>query len=251
MYDSSPCYLLIDISNTFTKVALSSIKRLKTIRRIATARLTTGRLRAVIANWPFAYAVIASVVPSRNPAVASALSVPILWVNPEANLGISIDYPNPGHIGADRLANAVACVSLYRIPAIVVDFGTAVTFDVLSTAGSYVGGVIAPGLAVFSEYLYQRTALLPRVRLREPRSVLGKSSEEAIRSGAVIGYRGLIREILSQIHHELFSDRSTPSVIATGGDAKLIGNRLPFFDTINPKLTLEGLRLIATRSFKS
>ncbi|ALJ56590.1 Type III pantothenate kinase [Candidatus Xiphinematobacter sp. Idaho Grape] len=251
MHDPSLCYLLIDISNTFTKIALSSMRRLKTIRRIATAKLTAYRLKAIIANWSFTHTVIASVVPSRNLVVASALSVPILWVDPEVNLGIGIDYPHPRHIGADRLANAVACVALYRIPAIVVDFGTAVTFDVLSTAGNYVGGVIAPGLTVFSEYLHQRTALLPRVRLCEPRSVLGKSSEEAIRSGAVIGYRGLIQEILFQICHEVFSEGLTPSIIATGGDAKLIGSRLSLFDTVNPKLTLEGLRLIATRSFKS
>jgi len=251
MHDPSLCYLLIDISNTFTKIALSSTRQLKAVRRIATAKLTAYRLKAIISNWSFTHTVIASVVPSRNLMVASALSVPTLWVDSEVDLGIGIDYPHPGRIGADRLANAVACVALYRIPAIVVDFGTAVTFDVLSTAGNYVGGVIAPGLTVFSEYLHQRTALLPKVRLCEPRSVLGKSSEEAIRSGAVIGYRGLIQEILFQICHEIFSDGITPSIIATGGDAKLIGSRLSLFDTVNPKLTLEGLRLIATRSFKS
>lgn len=228
------------------------MKQLKVIHRIATAELTACRLTAIIANWSFTHAVVASVVPSRNPAISSALSTtPILWVGPEANLGIDIDYPCPKHIGADRLANAVACVALYQTPAVVVDFGTAVTFDVLSATGYYVGGVIAPGLAVFSEYLHQKTALLPRVRLREPRSILGKSSEEAMRSGAIIGYRGLVREILSQICYELFRHGPAPFIVATGGDAKLIGNRLPLFDAVNPKLTLEGLRFIATRGFEN
>ena len=248
----SVCYLLVDVSNTFTKIALATTRRLKAIHRIATAELTSQRLKATIVNWSFTHAVVASVVPSRNLAISSTLSTPILWVGPDANLGIGIDYPHPKRIGADRLANAVACRSLYKTPAIVVDFGTAVTFDVLSETGNYIGGVIVPGLTVFSEYLHQRTALLPLVRsLREPPSVLGKSNEEAICSGAIIGYRGLIREITSQICSEIFRDRPTPFVVATGGDAKIIGSHLSLFDVINLKLTLEGLRFIAMRGFKS
>ena len=242
-------YLLIDISNTFTKIALSSVGRVHTVRRIATAELTSARLRAAIADWSFTRVVVGSVVPSRNPAVSRALRQPTLWVDADTRLGIGVDYPQPKRIGADRLANAVACAELYKTPAVVVDFGTAVTFDVLSANGNYIGGVIAPGMTVFSEYLHQRTALLPQVTLHEPLSVLGKSNEEAMCIGAVIGYRGLIREIISQIRRELFPGRRAPFVIATGGDAKLIGSRLPLFNAIDQKLTLEGLRLIAVRNF--
>jgi type III pantothenate kinase len=240
--------LLIDISNTFTKIALSSPGKVGKVHRIATAELTPSRLRRMVAGWRFSHAVIASVVPSRNSTVSRTLHAPLLWVDAHIDLGIGVDYPDPARIGADRLANSVACARLYGTPAIVVDFGTAVTFDVLSVAGNYVGGVIAPGMAAFTEYLPRKTALLPRVVLREPRSVLGKSTAEAMRSGAVIGYRGLVREILTQICQEVFPQDSTPKIIATGGDAQLVGSHLPLFDVINQKLTLEGLRLIAVRN---
>jgi type III pantothenate kinase len=163
-------------------------------------------------------------------------------------LGVGIDYPRPETIGADRLANATAVVTLYGSPAVVVDFGTAVTFDVISRAGNYVGGVIAPGLNAMTDYLHRRTALLPRVKLREPRHAVGRSTAEAMRSGAVHGYRGLVAEILRQILKEIGSVRPA-HLIATGGDAKLIAGRSRLFSTISPTLTLEGLRLIGCRNF--
>lgn len=243
-------FLLIDISNSFTKIALSSRNKVGKIYRIPTKELTEHQLRTTIRSWSFQFAVVASVVPSRNACVENVLQgCPFLWVTSEIDLGIGIDYPHPERIGGDRLANAVACVGLYGSPAIVVDFGTAVTFDVISPEGNYIGGVIAPGMAAFTEYLHKQTALLPYVALREPQSVIGKSSEEAMRSGAVIGYRGLVREIITQIRREIFPrKRRTLKVLATGGDAKLIGSHLPLFDVINPKLTLEGLRLIAVKA---
>ncbi len=244
-------FLLIDISNSFTKIALSSRKKVGKIYRIPTKELTERRLQAAIKHWSFQFAIAASVVPSRNSVIEQVLRrYPFLWVTPEINLGVGIDYPHPEQIGGDRLANTAACVGLYGSPAIVVDFGTAVTFDVISSAGNYIGGVIAPGMAAFTEYLHSKTALLPYVALREPQSVVGKSSEEAVRSGAVIGYRGLVREIITQIRQEIFPrKRRALKVLATGGDAKLIGSHLPLFDVINPKLTLEGLRLIALKNF--
>src|SRR5206468_11238115 len=123
------------------------------------------------------------------------------------DLGVGIDYPNPKTIGADRLANAAAVAALYGCPAIVVDFGTAVTFDIVSARRNYVGGVIAPGLESMTNFLYQRTALLPKLSLKEPRSTVGRSTIEAMRSGAVFGYRGLVREILTRIRAERFSRR--------------------------------------------
>ena len=135
-------------------------------------------------------------------------------------LGVGIDYPRPETIGADRLANATAATALYGSPAVVVDFGTAVTFDVISADRKYIGGVIAPGLNAMTDYLHKRTALLPRVTLREPRCAVGRSTAEAMRSGAVYGYRGLVAEILRQVVKEIASTRKVHYLIATGGDAE-------------------------------
>jgi type III pantothenate kinase len=126
----------------------------------------------------------------------------------------------------------------------VVDFGTAVTFDIVSERRTYVGGVIAPGLEAMTNFLYQRTALLPRLSLKEPRRAVGKSTIGAMLSGAVFGYRGLVREILSRIRAEQFP-RKKVYVVATGGYARLIAGRLPEIRVIRPHLTLEGLRIVA------
>ena len=188
---------------------------------------------------------VCSVVPKKNDLVRKvAKGTKILWLTPSIKLGVGIDYPNPKGIGADRLANAAAVAALYGCPAIVVDFGTAVTFDIISAQRKYIGGVIAPGLESMTNFLYQRTALLPKLSLKEPRSAVGKSTIEAMRSGAVIGYRGLVREILARIKSERFSGRKV-HVIATGGYADLIGKRLGEIDSVHPNLTLEGLRIVA------
>ena len=187
--------------------------------------------------------VVCSVVPKKNGVVRKAARRSrILWLTPRVKLGVGIDYPNPKTIGADRLANAAAVASIYGCPAIVVDFGTAVTFDIVSAQRKYVGGVIAPGLESMTNFLYQRTALLPKLSLKEPRSAVGKSTIEAMRSGAVIGYRGLVREIIARIKAERFPGKKM-HVIATGGYADLIATRLPEIDAVHPNLTLEGLRI--------
>jgi type III pantothenate kinase len=159
-------------------------------------------------------------------------------------LGVEIDYPKPQSIGADRLANAAAVTALYGFPAIVVDFGTAVTFDIVSGRRAYIGGVISPGLEAMTNFLYRRTALLPKLSLKEPRRAIGKSTIQAMLSGAVFGYRGLVREILTQVRAEQFSHKKV-HVVATGGYARLIARRLPEIDVVHPNLTLEGLRIVA------
>jgi type III pantothenate kinase len=189
---------------------------------------------------------LSSVVPSKNSAVLAAFPNAVV-LGPHLDLGVGIDYPNPESIGADRLANAAACAALYGTPAIVVDFGTAVTFDVLSSRGSYIGGVIAPGLNAMTNYLHEKTALLPLVKLKEPKSAVGRSTIDAMLAGAVHGYRGLIREILSQITAEAFRKKK-PVVVATGGDAKLIAGKLAIFDQVDPLLTLRGLLIIADKN---
>jgi len=190
--------------------------------------------------------VVSSVVPARDSAVSKAAGkkTSVLWLNWTLKLGVGIDYPKPESIGADRLANAAAVAELYGIPAVVVDFGTAVTFDVVSERRTYVGGVIAPGLEAMTSFLYHRTALLPRISLKEPRHAVGKSTIEAMRSGAVFGYRGLVREILARIKTEQFP-RKRVRVVATGGYAGLIAAGLPEIRVIRPHLTLEGLRIVA------
>jgi type III pantothenate kinase len=235
-------YLLIDISNSFTKLAFATRKRISRPNKISTEKFRASVLRHLLRR-KVDLVVVSSVVPKKNAAVR-AVAQKILWVTPRIKLGVGIDYPNPKTIGADRLANAAAVVALYGCPAIVVDFGTAVTFDIVSEQRKYVGGVIAPGLESMTNFLYQRTALLPKLSLKEPRSAVGRSTIEAMRSGAVIGYRGLVREIIGRIEAERFA-RLKLHVIATGGYADLIARRLDEIDSVHPNLTLEGLRIVA------
>ena len=156
---------------------------------------------------------------------------------------MGVDYPAPASIGADRLANAAAVAAFYGCPAVVVDFGTAVTFDVVSAERCYIGGVIAPGLEAMTNYLYNRTALLPQLTLAEPRRAVGRSTKGAMMAGAIFGYRGLVKEILRRISTEAFG-RQRAQVIATGGYARLIASQLPEIEAVHPDLTLEGLRII-------
>jgi type III pantothenate kinase len=238
--------LLIDISNSFTKAAVATGTRIGRVHRIPTPELKPATLRALAGKTKPDSVFLSSVVPAKNSAVLAAFPKAIV-IGPDLNLGVGIDYPNPGSIGADRLANAAACAALYGAPAIVVDFGTAVTFDVLSAKASYIGGVIAPGLNAMTNYLHEKTALLPLVKLKEPKSAVGRSTAGAMLSGAVHGYRGLIREILAQITVEAFRGKM-PVVVATGGDAKLIAGKLPLFDHVDPLLTLRGLLIIADKN---
>jgi type III pantothenate kinase len=245
---SNPKILVIDISNSFTKIAVAHRGRLGKPRRIPTPELTAARFATAISDLRFDCAVLSSVVPRRSVAVRKSLRVPLHEIGPDSPLGIGIDYPEPTKIGADRLANAAACAALHGTPAIVVDFGTAVTFDVISKSGHYLGGVIAPGLNAMTEYLHSRTALLPRIELSEPRRAVGKSTAEAMLSGAVFGYRGLIAEIVRCVSAEAFP-RSRPKIVATGGDAAVIAHEVPLFAAVDPLLTLHGLRLIGERAF--
>ena len=210
-----------------------------------TERFASAALQRFVKQRKIDIFVACSVVPTKNGVVRKAAKrSKILWLTPQLQLGVGIDYPNPKTIGADRLANAAAVADLYGSPAIVVDFGTAVTFDIVSAQRNYIGGVIAPGLESMTTFLYQRTALLPKLSLKEPRSTVGRSTIDAMRSGAVIGYRGLVREIIARIKAERFP-REKVHVIATGGYADLIAAGLREIDAVHPNLTLEGLRIVA------
>ncbi len=190
-------------------------------------------------------AAICSVVPGVTPQVAAFVrrewGLVALELDAGTVEGVGVDYPRPDTIGPDRLANAIAVRHHYGCPAVAVDFGTAVTVDVVNRRGDYVGGVIAPGLAAMTDYLHDKTALLPRIRIREISRSIGRSTEEAMLIGAVHGYRGLIAEVIREVRREL-GVRRLP-VVATGGYAGLIAKGLKQIQSVDPMLTLEGLRL--------
>ena len=243
-------WLLIDNSNTRTKMTLGDGQGLEDWRAvIATAELTAVALDDALSGLEYEAVIICSVVPAKREVMEAFFKdrAPIHFVDQHSPIGMAIDYPNPAGIGADRLANA-AGVQRHGVPMIVVDFGTAVTFDVISDQPAYCGGVIAPGLGAMSGYLPQKTALLKPIELQEPDSAIGKSTAQAMLSGAVHGYRGLVREIIAQVRKELEGE---VKVIATGGDSELIAQGLEEIEAVDRNLTLEGLRLIASRVFGS
>lgn len=243
--------LLIDNSNSRTKFAIGDSDGLIDGWRevLNTADVSANTLDGLLAAIQFDAVAIASVVPEKATVMVQyfeSTGVPFHQINHESPLGMGIDYPCPAQIGADRLANAVGVVARHGAPAIVIDFGTAVTFDVISSTPAYCGGVIAPGLGAMSGYLTQRTALLPEVDLAEPVSAIGKSTADAMRVGAVIGYRGLIRGILEAMLQEM---DGKPHLIATGGDAGLITSVMKEIDCCDPEITLDGIRRVGVAVF--
>lgn len=244
-------FLLIDVSNSFTKIARASRRRLGAVQRVPTPQLSAGRVRKVLATGPVARIVVSSVVPARTRLIQKAAGkTEVIWLSARSRLNVRVDYPRPETIGADRLANAVAVTELYGTPAIVIDFGTAVTFDIVSADAAYIGGVIAPGLEAMTNFLYQRTALLPQISLREPRSAIGRTTRDAMLSGAVFGYRGLVQEILKRIMAEKFA-RKHVHVVATGGYADLVADKMPQVEAVHQNLTLEGLRIVGCLNSRS
>ncbi len=242
--------LLFDIGNTHTHLGLANSRRVIKQVNIATAGWFRGdaaaQLQRFVGTANVDQAALCSVVPRATPRVISTvrrlLRLPCLQLTPSTLRGVGVDYPRPSTIGPDRLANAVAARAHFGAPVVVVDFGTAVTFDVVDRKGNYVGGVIAPGLAAMTEYLHEKTALLPRIRVRDIRSAIGKSTEQAMLVGAVHGYRGLVRGLIHELKRELGARRLP--VVATGGYAQLIATGLNEIAAVDSLLTLEGLRLI-------
>ena len=242
--------LLFDIGNTHTHLGLADGQRVVKQTDIPTfswmAGGAAGRVKNFIGGEKISGAALCSVVPRATPLVKKFVRATWQWetleLTPKTIRGVGIDYPKPNSIGPDRLANAVAARKQFGAPVVVVDFGTAVTFDVVNAKGNYVGGIIAPGLAAMTNYLHEKTALLPKIEIRDIRTAIGKSTEEAMLVGAVHGYRGLVRELIAELKRELGA-RKLP-VVATGGYAKLIAAKLPEISAVAPDLTLEGLRLV-------
>jgi len=201
-------------------------------------RIEAKRIRRVV---------IASVVPPLDPVLnemASAyFAVKPMFVTHE-NAGIPILYDDPREVGADRIVNAVAVLHKYGKPAIVVDFGTATTFDAITAAGEYRGGVIAPGIVISAEALYEHAAKLPRIEIQKPANVIGTSTITSMQSGLVYGYVALVDGIITRMKDEL---GSKTRVIGTGGQAPFISQETRLIETVDPNLTLDGLQLLASR----
>lgn len=193
---------------------------------------------------------IASVVPVLNPMWKSACKKTFgkdpLFISHQVNLGISVTYPKPETIGADRLANAVGGVEKYGAPVIIGDFGTAVTFDVVTKKDGYIGGIIAPGPPLMFDYLAERTAQLPRITWKPVKHSIGKSTAEAMQLGAHWGYRGLFKEILRELMSSAALRNAT--VIATGGYASRMLKGLKPQPIMDPHLTLYGIGCIVTKN---
>lgn len=192
--------------------------------------------------------VVASVVPAQTQALRDMVDAyfhfPPVVLGPGVSTGIRIVFDNPKDVGADRIANAVAAFARFRGPAVVVDFGTATTFDVVSAEGEYLGGVICPGVKVSASALFGATARLPRVEIMAPRSVVGRSTVESIQSGLVIGTAAMVDGMLERIEETL----GDAAVIATGGLAEVVLSSCSRIQHHDPWLTLEGLRLVYERN---
>ncbi len=170
-----------------------------------------------------------------------------LFVEPGIKTGMPINYDNPQEVGADRIVNGVAALQKYGAPCIVVDFGTATTFDCVSAKGEYMGGVIAPGIGISAEALFARTARLPRVDIRRPPRIIGSNTVGSLQSGLFYGYLALVDGLLERLLGEMGEDTK---VVATGGLAPLFGDESKYISAVDDLLTLDGLRIIWERNAK-
>lgn len=245
--------LAVDVGNTNIVFGFFEKQRLVSSLRIATDHARTADESGLLLNQfmqfkklsPFTSMVVATVVPKMEYVIRSLAAdyykLDPLFVQSTLKLNISFDYPRPNEIGADRICNAVAAYDRFGGPTIVVDFGTATTFDLISEKGAYLGGAIAPGIETSQSALAHRAAQLFKVAFEPPVSPIGKSTEEAMKSGFYLGAIGQTEYLIESI---LRSHQADAKVIATGGLATLIAPQSKYITEVLPDITLDGLRLI-------
>lgn len=251
--------LVIDVGNTNTALGVFEGEKLRAQWRLTTHRAQTADEYGMMIRDLFS---LDGIPPSQISGIMVASGVPPLnawleemaeryfhlkavFLGPGVRTGMAIHYDNPLEVGADRIANGVAAFEKYGGPCVIVDFGTAITFDAVSKKGEYLGGVIAPGIEISSEALFQRAARLPRVEIREPQRVIGTNTVASMQSGLFYGAVAMVDGILDRLCGELGKGTK---VIATGGQASLVAGASKYQPPVDPSLTLEGLRMIYERN---
>ena len=246
--------LVVDVGNTNIVLGVYRGDELTGSWRLATARERTadeyGILsRQLVGEPELDAAIVSSVVPPLNQPVAAMIrdyfGIEPLFVEPGIKTGVAIHVDNPNEVGADRIVNCVAAHGAYGGPTIIVDFGTATTFDIVTADAKYIGGVIAPGLNISAEALFARAARLPRVDIRKPPSIVGTNTVVNMQSGLYYGYLSLVDGILARMMLEV---EGVKRVIATGGLAPLFEDESQYIDEVDPELTLKGLKIIWDRN---
>jgi type III pantothenate kinase len=237
--------LAIDAGNSAIKLGVFRGPELLTSRRFNYDELSRPfDLPGVNVNDVDAI-IISSVVPQLNDTLrtlaANHFNVTPIFVDHTTNTGLTILYDKPSELGTDRIVSAVAAVDKYGAPCIVIDFGTATTFNAVNSKREYLGGIIAPGVMTSAEALFARAAKLPRVAIERPKNLIGKSTVEAMQSGLFHGYGNLVDGLLEDMRQAM---QETPKVIATGGLARVIGDALHSVHEFDQNLTLDGLRII-------